>query len=61
MKNSNNIKQVVFIIGFLTLLVGLFNVISNSLMTNFLPLYIGLALIGLSVSHKEEKSKTLNA
>jgi len=60
MKNSNNSKQIVFIIGFITLLVGVFTAISSgSLATNFFILYIGLTLIGTVVLHKEEKTKEL--
>lgn len=56
MKNSNNIKQVVFIIGFITLLVYVFIAISaKTITTNFFPLYTGLALIGMVISHKESK------
>jgi hypothetical protein len=61
MKNSNNIKQVVFIIGFITLLVGAFTAISaKSIVTNFFPIYAGLALMGMAISHKEEKRKAVN-
>lgn len=60
MKNSENIKQVVFIIGSITLLVGTFLAISSkSLATNFFPIYIGLTLMGTAVMHKEENTKTL--
>ena len=60
MKNSENIKQVVFIIGFISLLVGAFLAISSqSLATNFFPIYIGLTLIGTAVLHKEENTKAL--
>lgn len=62
MKNSNNSREVVFIIGFITLLVGAILAISSkSLATNFFPIYIGLTLIGTSVLHKEENNKTINA
>lgn len=62
MKNSNNSRQVVFIIGFITLLVGAFLAISNkSLATNFFPIYIGLTLIGTAVLYKEENNKTISA
>lgn len=62
MKNSNNSRQVVFILGFITLLVGTFLAISNkSIATNFFVIYVGLTLIGKAVLHKEENSKTINA
>ncbi|WP_394970267.1 hypothetical protein [uncultured Croceitalea sp.] len=61
MKNSNNIKQVVFIMGFIILLVSAFTAISaKSIVTNFFPIYTGLALIGMAISHKEENGKTIN-
>ena len=62
MKNSNNIKQIVFIIGFITLLVGVFAAISaKTIATNFFPIYTGLVLIGVTISHKEENRTTINA
>ncbi|GMN10959.1 hypothetical protein MTsPCn9_27290 [Croceitalea sp. MTPC9] len=62
MKNSNNIKQVVFIIGFITLLAGVFTAISaKTIATNFFPIYTGLALIGTALSHKEGECKSVNS
>ena len=57
MKNSNNIKQVVFIVGFITFLVSVFIAVSNkSLATNFFPIYVGLTLMCSAVMHKEENN-----
>ena len=56
MKNFNNSKQIVFIIGLLTLLVGVVIAISRgSIATNFFVIYTGLTLIGSVVLHKEQK------
>ncbi|WP_350287138.1 hypothetical protein [uncultured Croceitalea sp.] len=57
MKNSENLKQVVFIIGFITLLIGVFGAIANkSLMAYFLPIYAGLTLLATVLLHKEEQN-----
>lgn len=62
MKNSNNSREVVFIIGFITLLIGATLAISSkSLATNFFPIYIGLTLMGTAALHKEENCKTIKA
>ncbi|MDT0607907.1 hypothetical protein [Croceitalea rosinachiae] len=60
MKNSENAKQVVFIIGFIALLIGVFGAIaSQSLMAYFFPIYTGFILIGTALMHKEKSSKEL--
>lgn len=60
MKNLENTKQIVFIIGFISLLVGVFGAIANkSLIESFFPIYTGFTLIGTVLWHKEEVSKEL--
>ena len=60
MKKSENVKQIVFIIGFIALFVGVFGAIANkSLVAFFFPIYAGLTLIGTTLFHKEEVSKEL--
>lgn len=57
MKNSKNIKQAVFIIGFIALLVGAFGAIADkSLVNHFLPIHTGFMLIGTVLLHKEEEA-----
>ncbi len=56
MKNLENIKQIVFIIGFIALLVGVFGAIANKdLMSYFFPIYTGLTLMGTALLHKAPK------
>lgn len=58
MKNSKNIKQAVFTIGFLALLVGVFGAIADkSIMNHFLSIHTGFMLIGTVLLHKEEDAK----
>jgi len=61
MKNSANIKQLVFIIGFIALLVGVFGAIADkSMMNYFLPIHTGFTLMGTAILNKEEVSEVSN-
>lgn len=61
MKNSTNLKQVVFIIGFLALFIGVFGAIADKSMVNhILSIHSGVMLMGTVLLHKEEVSKTSN-
>ncbi len=54
MKKSENTKQVVFIVGFIALLAGVFSAVAHhSLLEAFFPIYTGLTLIGTALLHKE--------
>lgn len=55
MKNSRNIKQAVFVIGFIALLLGAFGAIADqSVIHYFLPIHAGFMFMGMAVLHKEE-------
>ncbi len=54
MKNFKNLKQTVFILGFLAVLVGTFASFAGvHPMGSFFPVYTGLFLMGTVVLHKE--------
>lgn len=54
MKNFQNLKQAVFTIGFISLLLGAFTGLAGKgAMAAFFPIYTGLLLMGMVLSHKE--------
>ncbi len=60
MKNFKNLKQAVFILGFIALLVGAFSSLAGAHpMASFFPVYTGLFLMGTVLLHKEPKVNTV--
>lgn len=60
MKNFKNLKQGVFILGFLTFLLGVFmSLATSNPMGAFFPLYTGLFFMGSVMLHKESNVKSV--
>lgn len=60
MKNLKNLKQGIFILGFLSFLLGMFvTFAASNPMVAFFPLYTGLFFMGTVLLHKENTANPI--